>query len=481
MNKLIAGFFSCVVVFLFCLLLSAFPAQAGTIISGSGVVIDVTPSGSPLGVRYFDFYPGTLSCPFIQYDPATQDPNSPPFNISMGTTLQNVQLLDQSGVAINSNLYTIETLGEGMAQEVHIKLTLGNPLLIAGASYTIKGTRVVSFDCVGTPGYSGFFNQQKTFSLTPITPPTPVVVTSFSASPNPILNSIKTTLSWQSTGATYCDLYPGVVGDTGQLPPSGSLQINIIPTSIDFRITCHNDTASDFQTKTVNTFYHQVRWQGYLKTSCAAATSSATRMEYGLERDVILTTRIVNIRDFPNQGLNDGDERSWGIIPATFAVGQDVYTPNFKTASNNSLYQYCGYDSPNPTLTSISEPQERFIRLYFAPPTSLTCSVSAPVSGPHLVENSIPFSASASGGTGSYSYAWSFGDGTSASGQNVSHTYPVSLANTTVTPTLTVTSGASSCTASSSLNLFAHQMRLDGKKKIACSDPDSSAQYLSTQ
>ena len=348
----------------------------------TGFVVDVTPSGTALGTKYYDFYPGMPHCPEKQWAPDEPDPNGPPTQIAYADHLTNIKLRDGSNNIIASTLYTFtQTEGSFENNEIHATLVLDNSLVINGATYKLEAWRVVFHNCFGVVPYVGGFIHRPSFtiSIPPITVP-PVVINSFSAVPNPVHRSKTVTFSWSSTNATNCKIDPGITSALESLNPSGSISMTMRNSDsydpIQFKLTCFNERSEASQTVSVSTFDHLVHWRGNMKTSCSA--SESTLMSNSLEQDVRLTEKVIKpnnvITNYPNERLNDGNDRVWGnVVPTTYQVVDESVT--FNTPNNNSLYTYCG-DSGDVVLDNNASQLEKTINLYFAPINPGTSSFS---------------------------------------------------------------------------------------------------------
>lgn len=354
------------------------PQKAFAVVPGIGFVVETTPQGTPINLRYFDFHPGMPRCPFIDFAPDEPDPNGPPYNLGYGDDLQNLRITDNNNVDINPSFYTIEIIqpSPGEDNEIKTKVTLANNLLINGAVYKIKGTRTNSFDCPPSIDYVGWVNYSRSFTISNVQVCNNVSITNFSVNPSNLLRSNKTTISWNSQNALGCRIDPGVVGGEGNLPASGSIDVNIPTDGKTFSLKCFNDCSSASSgSSVVTTFYDYVHWRGRLKNSCGASTSEL--MPPVFENDVRLTERVVSsatTTDYTNSRLNDGSDKVWGSpLPKTFSViGESV---RFNTVANNGLYTYCGNSGPV-TLDNITQPQDETIELYFTPVNPGTSSFS---------------------------------------------------------------------------------------------------------
>jgi len=336
------------------------PTEAARGISPSYIVED-SPIGN--GVDHsFTFYLGSITCP--------ADPELgilPPYNILEGTSVldSSIRIFGPGGgVLVRGVDFNASVVGEN---GITVAL-LGNQ---TSGDYTINASKTVEYDCLSSVGgghYTGVSLGNGTFQYAVPVPVHTIPDAWLTVFPNPVLHNNRTSVLWGSTNAQTCY---GFGFDTNDA--TSGLGVLSATIAGDTTLVLHCVSATnDIVEKSVDvgTFYHQVHFYAYQKNSCESADGSRNRT---IEPDIRFNAFVDDGADgshdtiYPNAVPNDGDDRVDGAMPKLLGVEGNVHF--VAGSASEGRYTYCGNSAGTGgvLLDSIATPQERTVKLYFAP------------------------------------------------------------------------------------------------------------------
>jgi len=349
--------------------------------------------------------------------------------------------------------YDPDGTGDATPYEVtqNARWSSSNPLIatsLGGGQFLVKksGSVIITASFVGPSGITSPVVDTAVLSSS-CSGGDPTII----ASPNPVLRSNQTTLSWNAPGASSCDAVSGA-GFTTEGAISGSDTSSNISADTLFTVRCtYPDGGTKSTSVNVPVFVHALNIDAKVKRgSCGASESIPMGDAASL---VTAQVQKISPAETTTYTFPVGQQSIWGAMPATYTI----------TSASAPGYSYCGA-SGGASFTSISNQQSETVTAFFVSNSALDVTLDADPSS--IIKGDQSFLTWTSQGVDScQGSGFSTGGTTQSSGQGVAVSpqsttaYGITCTNSetgeTVSDTATVTVSEPSglaCTLSGSMS-----------------------------